>query len=401
MPNCNSCNKGCISEDLTTIGNQSVCCLSCVGLLKANEKDACSYCGRPVWKDNYYEIDNLYICSERCKDFIQKKILKNKKVKYVKFQHYKEEKYYNKSPDNNNNLIKNEIIEKKEIEEKNEKNEKMFAEEKKGINLKEKNLYEVYKINYNENNEDDWNRNSFIQKESDLNENENENNNKEELKIVFKIEKSLHNKKTNEIQKSNSLRNKKENNIIKSIINYFNEDDINNYRKYQKTKKKIKTKKNVVRNLLKDNENYIYSQRNVSSLPNLNKKSTSSIKGFYKVEKNPFNQKNDNLIQEPLLYSDSKNNTLKYENSSKYNLNTFCVFNPIRKTENIKIIKHSSYPIDSLNFPFDSLPPKNDITRDSSVNCCFYCKRPIIIRNSIIQKDFCSLSCKKKYYKKS
>ena len=106
------------------------------------------------------------------------------------------------------------------------------------------------------------------------------------------------------------------------------------------------------------------------------------------MDKNPFIQKNDTLNQDPLLYSDTKNNTLKYENSSKYNLNAFCVFNPIRKTENIKIIKHRSYPIDSLNFLFDSLPPKNDIIRDSSVNCCFYCKRPIIIRNSIFKKIF-------------
>ena len=55
MPSyCCACKKNYASNDLSTIGNQSVCCLSCVGLLKSNKKDSCKFCGRPVWKDNYY-----------------------------------------------------------------------------------------------------------------------------------------------------------------------------------------------------------------------------------------------------------------------------------------------------------------------------------------------------------
>ena len=197
MPYCSSCNKDYISKDLSTIGNQFVCCLSCVGLLKANEKDACSYCGRPVWKDDYYEIDNRYFCSEKCKNIIQKTILKDKKVKYVKFRHFKEEKYYNNSPDKIENKI----------------NDKNVINEKKAMNLTEQNFYQ-----YNDNNDDDWNRNSFIQKESDLNENENEKNmNKEELKI---LNDNNHLQIRNENQKLISYKTQKEDNIMKCLIKY-------------------------------------------------------------------------------------------------------------------------------------------------------------------------------------
>ena len=57
-----------------TIGDQIVCSLSCVGLLKSNSKDSCDCCKRPVWKDNYYKINNKYYCSEICKNKIIKKL---------------------------------------------------------------------------------------------------------------------------------------------------------------------------------------------------------------------------------------------------------------------------------------------------------------------------------------
>ena len=368
MPYCSSCNKNYVSEDLSTIGNQFVCCLSCVGLLKANDKDACSYCGRPVWKDDYYELDNNYFCSEKCKNNIQKEILKDKKVKYVKFRHFKEEKYYNNSPDKIKNII----------------NEKKVINEKKSINLPEKNIYQINDV-------DDWNRNSFIQK-SDFNENENEKNmNKEEEFIKDENKKQI------------SYQKKNEDNIMKCLMQYFREDDIHNYRKYQRARFKHKSKKaNIVRNLMnnkdkdKDKDNNIYK---LSSLPNLNYNTKNEfIIENNSVEKNPF--KKDNVIKnDNIFYSDNKNNSRNYENS-KYSSNTIYVFNPIRKTENIKVIKHCSYPIDSLAFPLDSLPAKSELIRDSSINCCFNCKKPILLRNSNCQKDFCSLICRNEYYKK-
>ena len=64
---CKVCCKGINSAIFETIGNQIVCSLSCVGLLQSNNDDKCNQCQRPVWKDNYYKIDSLFYCSERCK----------------------------------------------------------------------------------------------------------------------------------------------------------------------------------------------------------------------------------------------------------------------------------------------------------------------------------------------
>ena len=64
---CKVCSKEINTPIFETIGNQMVRCLSCVGLLQANNEDRCNSCQRPVWKDNYYKIDSLFYCSERCK----------------------------------------------------------------------------------------------------------------------------------------------------------------------------------------------------------------------------------------------------------------------------------------------------------------------------------------------
>ena len=186
---------------------------------------------------------------------------------------------------------------------------------------------------------------------------------------------------------------------MKCLIKYFKEDDIHNYKKYQRKRNKNKSKKvNVVRDLMKNNDkdNNIYK---LSSLPNLNNniKNEFEIENHFTIEKNPF--KKDNLNKKSLLYND-KNNIKRNIENSKYSSNTIYVFNPVRKTENMKIIKHCSYPIDSLLFPLDSLPSKNDLIRDSSINFCFNCKNPILIRNSNCQKDFCSLICRNEYYNK-
>lgn len=368
MPFCSVCNKEHISEDLNTIGNQSVCCLSCVGLLKANKKDACSYCRRPVWKDNYYEVDNLYFCSEKCKDIVQEKLIKEKGSKYIKFRHFKEEKYFKEKIQNN--------------------------------------LDEPSSEHY-ENNE--WNKNSFIQKEADKNGMKNKKGNKDDMKILYRIEKSVRAKNLysykniDDISSKESFNNneKQKNNLIKNMKRYFSEGknyfNSNNYNhKYYNNK--TNKKKVHTNSLFKRENNIIYSNKNISSFPSLYHYKFS-MNDRYSREVNPFVEGN--------VYKDKKNNeirskTLKNENNFNntlgYSSNSNLVFNPIRKTENANIIKKNSYPLDSLAFPIDSVTIKTG-KKDSLINSCNNCRKPILIRNNNIHKDFCSYDCKNEYYK--
>ena len=82
MSRCAVCFKDIIWSKIKTIGDQTVCSLSCVGLLHANMRDICGHCKRPVWKDKYYKINNKYYCSEICKNEIinELKIPKNSKL---------------------------------------------------------------------------------------------------------------------------------------------------------------------------------------------------------------------------------------------------------------------------------------------------------------------------------
>ena len=356
MPSlCCVCNKNYASDDLSTIGNQSVCCLSCVGLLKANKKDSCKYCQMPVWKDNYYEIDNFFLCSEKCKNIIQDKLLKEKNEKYIKFHHYKEEKFYKK--------------------------ERLLEEKKEAVKMLEKNYID---LNDNNNETNEWNKNSFIQKEPELNE---DFNNKDELKLLHKIEKNSHkNKEFKNTLENNYKKNEKES-LIKNMLNYFNENKPNFHRK-------AKNRKN------RKNKNIDKISKNFPNLESLNKNSTLSLNSFYLTENNLFlnkTSKKEDLKKEIKIKLKSEKKLYgKIENSDT---DTCCIFNPIRKSENINIFKKMNYPIDSLNFPIDTLPAQNESKRDSTINCCFNCKKPILFRNSNIQKDFCSLICKNNYFK--
>ena len=96
---CAVCLKDCILPKLTTIGDQTVCSLSCIGLLKSNSKDSCDYCRRPVWKDNYYKINNKNYCSEICKSKIIKKLnIPNNSKSIINY-------HENIFLDNNDNMI--------------------------------------------------------------------------------------------------------------------------------------------------------------------------------------------------------------------------------------------------------------------------------------------------------
>ena len=109
---CKVCSKEINTPIFETIGNQMVCCLSCVGLLQANNEDRCNSCQRPVWKDNYYKIDSLFYCSERCK----KKAVKNHLKKFNTIQdliirHVENEFFKNDSPMKNLKELRKEVKE--------------------------------------------------------------------------------------------------------------------------------------------------------------------------------------------------------------------------------------------------------------------------------------------------
>ena len=82
---CSVCGIEIQSPKLSTIGNQIVCSLACVGLLTSNKHDACDYCKRPVWKDNYYILNNKYYCREKCKNEIKRRSkISEKNIQHIK-----------------------------------------------------------------------------------------------------------------------------------------------------------------------------------------------------------------------------------------------------------------------------------------------------------------------------
>ena len=87
MSRCSVCFKENPTTKLKTVGDQTVCSLICVGLLKSNTRDACGYCKRPVWKDNYYKLKNRYYCSELCIDQIINEMNITKNSKSIKYFH--------------------------------------------------------------------------------------------------------------------------------------------------------------------------------------------------------------------------------------------------------------------------------------------------------------------------
>ena len=82
---CNVCGVEISSPKLSTIGNQVVCSLACVGLLTSNKSDACDYCKKPVWKDNYYILNNKYYCREKCKNEMKRRSkFPEKNIRHIK-----------------------------------------------------------------------------------------------------------------------------------------------------------------------------------------------------------------------------------------------------------------------------------------------------------------------------
>ena len=136
MPQCPICYKEIYSSKLKTVGDQIVCSLSCVGLLNGNELDSCYYCKRPVWRDNYYKIDNKICCSEFCRDIISEKLNIPKNSNLIK--HFNENIFININPASlqNTKELREEVLRvyndfQFDIDEDINKNQNSFEKEQK------------------------------------------------------------------------------------------------------------------------------------------------------------------------------------------------------------------------------------------------------------------------------
>ena len=109
MPFCQVCNRELEGIEFRTICDRAVCSLSCVGLLTATKNDKCHECLRPVWKDNYYIIENDFFCSFNCKEKTRKKLLKERSHLTVK--HCQDERYYNITPQKEIKELRKEALE--------------------------------------------------------------------------------------------------------------------------------------------------------------------------------------------------------------------------------------------------------------------------------------------------
>ena len=109
MPFCQVCSRELEGVEFRTISDRAVCSLSCVGLLIASNNDKCHECLRPVWKDNYYVIENDFFCSFKCKEKTRKKLIKERCHLTVK--HCQDERYYNITPQKEINELRKEALE--------------------------------------------------------------------------------------------------------------------------------------------------------------------------------------------------------------------------------------------------------------------------------------------------
>ena len=277
---CKVCSREINVGIFETIGNQIVCSLSCVGLLQANEEDKCNVCQRPVWRDNYYKIDSLFYCSEKCK----KKVVKNHLKKFNTIQ------------DININHIENEFF----------KNDSPMK------NLKElrKEVKEFYK-------DFDYDETATIKSipiscKSTFNYKDNQNN----INIVDNYKDSINNMSVT--QPKNMKQNFSMKKYVKKypvIPNRYSKNSITNNKSFYKEKRSLSRQKNI-ENFLKKRKNYSFDNKTKY-----------------------FNyQENDDEITCHLMYVNRRNNSIN--NDQNYNKRaklkqTFLKF----KNNNIPILK--------------------------------------------------------------
>ena len=310
MPYCPVCKTEIFASKLETISNQTVCSLSCVGLLKSTERDSCHYCQRPVWKDNYYKIDCKYFCSKYCKDkaINQKNILD----KSNNIQHFNEYCFFNAKPVSlkNTEKLRDEVL-KLYKDFKFDSNENLIIENS-PINLKFNNYNSERKRKVQDSND-------YLKidlKKSKLNYTENKN--KKHINISKdKIDKDNKNVMLFDGNKTDKCKNKVflESYETKDLIikkKYYLTEDKNNYDNSKIFNYKYRNKPQIGiynQNTFKRNNNKDYTSNNVNPNSNLNK--TIEIKKEreeHRIYTNGKAYKSNNFLE--------SNNFIKNYNSS-------------------------------------------------------------------------------------
>ena len=344
MFQCQVCFKECSYSKLSTIGDQIVCSLSCVGLLKPNIKDSCFYCRRPVWKDNYYKIKNKFCCSEICRDLIIKQLNIPSNSKLI--QYYQEDIFYNNEE---KYLLKNSKQLREEVL-------KFYKDFKFDINYDEKQNNKKYTIDSN-----NFRRVKTIKEDKRKNNNlnidiENTYENQNIKKFSTNRQISNNNGKTSLTKVLTPLNfHKQERNNIKNLSKNLNKEKktFNNYNSLNSRDKGKKLKKEI-----------FFSEKNLSN-------NISNYNGIY----NDYN-KNYSFV-----------NT---RNNQKENVN----YNSINRNNNNSVKKNYSFI--SLN--------NNKINQEKSKERkkeCMYCGRKLG-NAKILDRDnnaFCSDSCKDEFIK--
>ena len=301
MIQCPVCYREIYSSKLKTIGDQIVCSLSCISYLYSNEKDACDYCKRPVWKDNYYQIKGKNYCSEWCKNYIIKEL--NIPHDDDSIKHFTENTFIDTAPIalKNTKQLREEVLkvindfefdkiddlnenenEKKEKEEKEEKEKKGNENENLQSIEKEKN-YKKIEINNNK-------IKFFSQNKSDLHL-ENKTTNIREYKSSGNFNEYLRNQNKKDYLSSANDYKKNNKNII-NIRNYIPKGKFSSF------------------NNISD-----YWSQNINSSFNNNNYNNG------KTSRDKSNEINGKMIKKTLLSnnkrSEIKNNTPKMQDSNK------------------------------------------------------------------------------------
>lgn len=340
MPHCCACYKEIYSSQLKTIGEQIVCSLSCVGLLKANEKDSCDYCKRPVWKDNYYKINDKLYCSDFCKELILEELKLPKDSD--KINHFNDKSFTNINPINlkSTKQLREEVLKVYNdfqfdiIEDDSNEFEKINA----NININiiedeiEKRLNEIRKniFNKDELNEEKKNINSIEHNSSNNLNNININkyllnNNDIDIDKPKYTSKNINHYITKEISKENDLTNDKNNE---------NNNNIGKDKSYQITDYTLKKMYTIPNNINKK-INDITNKNIIPDRFNLNKYESHYTYNRYK---DGYNNKilSDNQILQTDFNFDNNNNNFSnnYINNINTNLISYNVNNRNRNLSN-------------------------------------------------------------------
>ena len=369
MSRCAVCFKDIIFSKFKTIGEQIVCSLSCVGLLNANNRDICGYCKRPVWKDNYYKINNKYYCSEICKNEIINELKIPKNSKLIQFF---QENIFN--IDNNYYLKKSKQLREEVLrfykdfhfDSISNNDEDDYSKKKTFTSYKKNKISE--KDYFSDNNDENKNMRKKI-----FNKNSSKNSN---LKIDINFEESYENSQIK--NNMNKTISDLDTNKLKKKLTFSNIQNIGEKEKVNDRVKRIDKQKIVLRKF--KGKNY--------AIDNKNKNEKDFSLSDNTLPNTLYNFNNLNQI------INSKNNSFIYSGRNRdINTNVYINHNTVKSRNNESNIGNN-YLTFSKNI-------KSPTKINSKSGYCMYCGNVLGNTTFLDRKGnhFCTDNCKEKYLK--